>query len=142
RVGHLMSTPPEQPDVTRPGATPAPGVLPPEVEAELRRRQSGEPIAAPVAPWLQGPPSDSPQEPTTPAAETASASQPAKGDSLRRFGPIGVLLATLLKYLPLILKFGLVALKTGGTMLLSIWYYAFLFGWWFALGFVLCILVH
>jgi Zn-dependent protease len=53
-----------------------------------------------------------------------------------------VLLATLLKYLPLLLKFGLVALKTGGTMLLSIWFYAFRFGWWFALGFVLCILVH
>jgi Zn-dependent protease len=65
-----------------------------------------------------------------------------KSESLRRFGPIGVLLATLLKYLPFALKFGVIALKTGGTMLLSIGYYALLFGWQFAVGFVICILVH
>lgn len=33
-------------------------------------------------------------------------------------------------------------LKTGGTMLLSIGAYALIFGWWYAAGFVLLILVH
>src|SRR5262249_46500674 len=35
-----------------------------------------------------------------------------------------------------------VLLKTGGTMLLSIWAYAQAWGWQFALGFVLLIFVH
>ena len=38
-------------------------------------------------------------------------------------------------------KLGKVAL-TGGTMLLSVIAYAFVFGWWYAVGFVLLILVH
>jgi Zn-dependent protease len=42
----------------------------------------------------------------------------------------------------LILKFGLPVLKTGGTMLLAIGAYALLWGWKFALGFVLLIFVH
>lgn len=33
-------------------------------------------------------------------------------------------------------------LKVGGTMLLSIVVYAFVFGWWYAVGFVLLLLVH
>jgi Zn-dependent protease len=60
--------------------------------------------------------------------------------------PVAVLVATLfakfkfallavLKFLPLILK-------TGGTMLISVWAYALLWGWKFALGFVLLIFVH
>lgn len=137
-----MSTPSEQSDITQTGDSPAPRALPPEVEAELRRRQSDTAVPATQAPWLQPAPAAPQAEPAAPEAEAAPPSQPAKGDSLRRFGPVGVLLATLLKYLPLLLKFGLVALKTGGTMLLSIWVYAFRFGWWFAVGFVLCILVH
>jgi len=43
--------------------------------------------------------------------------------------------------LPL-LKFGLPILKTGGTMLLSMWVYAQMWGWWFAAGFVILIFVH
>ena len=39
------------------------------------------------------------------------------------------------------LKFGKVAL-TGGTMLLSMVVYSFVFGWWYAVGFVLLILFH
>ncbi|MGZ8383759.1 MAG: site-2 protease family protein [Nitrospira sp.] len=39
------------------------------------------------------------------------------------------------------LKFGKVAL-TGGTMLLSMVAYSFIFGWWYAVGFVLLILFH
>jgi Zn-dependent protease len=110
------------------------GPLPPEVEAELRRRQS----SAPAAPWL--PPHAEPSPEIAPPA--AKPPPPEKGESLRRFGPFGVLLATILKYVPFLLKFGLIALKTGGTMLLSIGFYASLYGWWFAVGFVLCILVH
>lgn len=51
------------------------------------------------------------------------------------FGKLKVLLWPLLKFLPVILK-------TGGTMMLSIWFYAMNWGWWFAAGFVLLIFVH
>jgi hypothetical protein len=40
------------------------------------------------------------------------------------------------------LKFLLIFLKTGGSMLLMIWLYAHQWGWPFAVGFVLLILVH
>ena len=43
--------------------------------------------------------------------------------------------------LPL-LKFFPIILKSGGTMLFSIWAYAIFFGWQFAVGFVLLIFVH
>src|SRR5579883_2417175 len=39
-------------------------------------------------------------------------------------------------------KFLLVFLKTGGTMLLSMWFYALVFGWRYAVGFVLLIFIH
>lgn len=39
------------------------------------------------------------------------------------------------KFLPLILK-------TGGTMILSIFVYAMMWGWWFAAGFVVLLFVH
>jgi Zn-dependent protease len=41
-----------------------------------------------------------------------------------------------------VLKFALPVLKTGGTMILSIWAYGMLWGWPFAVGFVLLIFVH
>src|SRR5205814_7127160 len=40
------------------------------------------------------------------------------------------------------LKFLPAFLKTGGTMLVTIWVYAMVWGFWFAVGFVLLILVH
>ncbi len=40
-----------------------------------------------------------------------------------------------LKFLPLLLK-------SGGTMLISIWAYALFYGWKFAVGFVLLMFVH
>ena len=121
-------------------AVPEPATLPPEVEAELRRRLSAEPPTAPAAPAL--PPAPHSPSPSVPAP--GARLHPGNADRLRRLGPIGVLLATLLKYLPLAAKFGLIALKTGGTMLLSMGVYAhiFGFGWPFAVVFVLCILVH
>src|SRR5213596_4019214 len=59
---------------------------------------------------------------------------------------VGVLIAKFfakLKFavLPL-LKFLPILLKSGGTMLLMIWVYMQLWGWQFALGFVLLLLVH
>lgn len=51
------------------------------------------------------------------------------------FAKIKFLVLPLLKFIPIILK-------SGGTMLLTIWVYATLWGWRFAVGFVLLIFVH
>ncbi|HVT72395.1 MAG TPA: site-2 protease family protein [Lacunisphaera sp.] len=51
------------------------------------------------------------------------------------FAKLKFLLLPALKFLPMILK-------TGGTMLLSIWFYALTWGWWYAAGFIGLILVH
>jgi Zn-dependent protease len=50
-------------------------------------------------------------------------------------GKLKFAILPLLKFLPTLLK-------TGGTMLLSIWAYAVFWGWKFAVGFVLLIFVH
>ena len=67
----------------------------------------------------------------------------------KTLGPLAVIGALLLKFaakvkfllLP-VLKFLPVILKTGGTMILSIGAYAMLWGWKYAVGFVLLIFVH
>lgn len=51
------------------------------------------------------------------------------------FAKLKVVLLPLLKFLP-------VLLKSGGTMLVMLWVYMQLWGWQFALGFVLLLLVH
>ena len=56
-------------------------------------------------------------------------------------GPVGVAVVIFFKYLAK-LKFLLPVLKTGGTMLLSIGAYAMLWGWRYAVGFVLLIFIH
>jgi len=56
---------------------------------------------------------------------------------LAKLKTVGTLLLTLLKFA----KLGKIAL-TAGTMLLSIWVYAQIFGTWFAVGVVLLIFVH
>lgn len=69
-------------------------------------------------------------------------SEPSFWEKIKKFfAPIGVALVVGFKYLAK-LKFLLPFLKTGGTMLLSIWAYAFFWGWQFAVGFVLLIFVH
>src|SRR5258708_35174319 len=79
--------------------------------------------------------------------------QPSKPSAWKRFikmlGQVGVALVFVakligkVKFLLLpIIKFGLPVLKTGGTMLLSIWFYTMTWGWKFAVGFVLLIFVH
>ena len=64
-------------------------------------------------------------------------------------GPIGIVLLLIIKFgaklkfliFP-ILKFFPMLLKTGGTMLISIWAYSLFWGWQFAVGFVILILLH
>src|SRR5947208_5333333 len=51
------------------------------------------------------------------------------------FAKLKFILLPLLKFLPILLK-------SGGTMLLMIWVYTQFWGWRFALGFVLLLLVH
>jgi Zn-dependent protease len=102
-------TPPNPPEPPR-------GSLPPEVEAELRRRSGAE---------------GSSQRRESPWAAR-----------LKAMGPLGAVLLVLLKYGGIAVKFLIPALKTGGTMLLSIIVYAQASGWPFAVGFVLSILVH
>jgi Zn-dependent protease len=85
-----------------------------------------------------------PQNPEPPSlrVEPPSAWQKFK----KALGPVGVAIAVLFGKLKLVLlpvlKFLPVLLKTGGTMVLSIWLYAMAWGWWFAAGFVGLIFVH
>src|SRR5437016_13768423 len=51
------------------------------------------------------------------------------------FAKLKFVLLPLLKFLPILLK-------SGGTMLLMIWIYTQMWGWQFALGFVLLLLIH
>src|SRR6266702_3165689 len=51
------------------------------------------------------------------------------------FAKLKFILLPALKFLPVILK-------TGGTMILTIWIYAMVWGFWFAVGFVVLIFVH
>jgi Zn-dependent protease len=128
----------ETTDRENPGTERAGRGLPPEVEAELRRRlQSQGGVAHGEEAALDGP--------VGTTEESRGPSQPGWQDRLKQLGPIGVFLAYLigkLKFLAIGMKFALPVLKTGGTMLLSMVYYAQLFGWWFAAGFVICILAH
>ncbi|HEX4085633.1 MAG TPA: site-2 protease family protein [Chthoniobacteraceae bacterium] len=58
------------------------------------------------------------------------------------FAPVLVALAAAGKFLLPALKFGWPMLKVGGTMLISMWFYAKFYGWPFALGFVVLIFIH
>ncbi|MFL6515113.1 MAG: site-2 protease family protein [Chthoniobacterales bacterium] len=67
----------------------------------------------------------------------------------KALGPVAVVLTVIAKFfaklkffvIPLV-KFLPVLLKTGGTMLITIGFYAAIWGWKFAVGFVLLIFVH
>jgi Zn-dependent protease len=87
----------------------------------------------------------SPYEPP-PLRIPGPAPQPSIGARLKKLlVPLGVVAVLLSKFkglLFVLLKFLPILLKTGGTMLLSIWVYATYYGWQFALGFVLLLLVH
>jgi Zn-dependent protease len=82
------------------------------------------------------PPIIAPQPPSSPPPP------PAFGEKLKKYlGPVGVVLFVVLKFLAKF-KFVLPFLKTGATMVLSIGAYAMVWGWQFAVGFVLLIFVH
>jgi len=73
--------------------------------------------------------------------------RPGVGGKIKKaLGPVGVVIVALfVKFkfaLLAVLKFLPILLKTGGTMILSVWVYAMFFGLWFAVGFVLLIFVH
>ena len=88
-----------------------------------------------------------------PASAPGAPALPPKPTAWQRLtkalGPVGVVLVMIANFfgkmkfflLP-VLKFGLPVLKTGGTMILSIWLYAMAWGWPFAVGFVVLIFVH
>lgn len=88
--------------------------------------------------------------PPVPPAASAPAPEPSGWRrTVKKLGPVGVVLlfvANLFGKLKFVLwpllKFGLPVLKTGGTMLVSVWFYAMTWGWWYAVGFVLLIFVH
>jgi Zn-dependent protease len=88
-------------------------------------------------------PESTPIEARTPASDTF-------GSRLKKaLGPLaaaGILIAKFfakLKFFILpALKFLPILLKSGGTMLLMIWIYTRIWGWQFAVGFVLLLLVH
>ncbi len=67
----------------------------------------------------------------------------------KALGPVAVVAVLIAKFFAKLkffllpaLKFLPIILKSGGTMLLMIWVYTQLWGWQFALGFVLLLLVH
>ena len=72
--------------------------------------------------------------------------QPGWGEKLKKLlipvGALALLLAKFKGFAVVLLKALPVLLKTGGTMLLSIWAYALAWGWQYAFGFVLLIFVH
>src|ERR1039458_2564098 len=97
---------------------------------------------------------ESPPPNTPPLLEPHYSEPPGSEPSLMQklkklFAPIGVGLLLVFKFaaklkfvfIPLA-KFFPILLKTGGTMLFSIWAYALAWGWMFAVGFVLLIFVH
>src|SRR5881296_2951294 len=67
----------------------------------------------------------------------------------KALGPVGVALVVILKFFAKLkfiilpaLKFLPLLLKSGGTMLLMIWVYTMMWGWKFAVGFVVLLLIH
>lgn len=99
---------------------------------------------------FQPPPPPSLPPPLEPHYSEPPGSEPTLGQKLKKlFGPIGVAFVLVLKFFAKLkflllpaLKFFPLVLKTGGTMLLSIWAYGMMWGWTFAVGFVLLIFVH
>jgi len=88
--------------------------------------------------------------PPPPPSSYGRPPEPSGWDGLKKLlAPVGIVALLLfkfgakLKFLALpILKFFPTILKTGGTMFITIWVYATIWGVWFAVGFVLLILVH
>src|SRR5205809_5088932 len=88
---------------------------------------------------------NSPQQQPLPPVVAPNPRDSGGGPRLKKaFVPLGILGVLLVKFKALLipaLKFFPVLLKTGGTMLLTIWVYAQTWGGWYALGFVVLIFV-
>jgi Zn-dependent protease len=90
------------------------------------------------------------QKPPAPAWEPAGAPQPGDGQASRRrrlLGPLGAAGLVIAKFAAklkalLVLLPKLKLLSTSGSMLVSIGAYSLIWGWRFAVGFVLLLLVH
>jgi len=84
----------------------------------------------------------SPQFPESPDVVVAPPPESTASKLKKMLAPLGVAGVLILKLLGKI-KFLLpVLLKTGGSMLLTVWLYATVWGWKFALGFVILIFLH
>src|ERR1700745_3159329 len=92
--------------------------------------------------------------PTYPESTPVEIRPPRTGDGLgsrlkKALGPVAVVFVVIAKFfaklkfilLPL-LKFLPIILKSGGTLPLTLWVYTQIWGWRFALGFVLLLFVH
>src|SRR5436190_4587807 len=88
--------------------------------------------------------------PLSPPPDWGRPAEPTAWQKLKKlFAPLAVVGVLFLKFfaklkffiLP-VLKFLPMILKTGGTMIVTIWVYAMIWGVWFAVGFVLLIFVH
>ena len=96
------------------------------------------------------PPPLQPNDPYEPSYGPPPGSEPTLGQRLKKLlGPLGIAFVMILKFgakikfliLPA-LKFFPLILKTGGTMILSVAAYAMMWGWMFAVGFVLLLFIH
>jgi Zn-dependent protease len=89
-------------------------------------------------------------QPETVPSDATHPSQQSWSSRLKKaLGPLGVVVVLIAKFFAKLkffilpaLKFLPILLKSGGTMLISIWAYALFFGWRFAVGFVLLMFVH
>jgi Zn-dependent protease len=89
------------------------------------------------------------QPETVPSDATHPSRRPWQARVKKALGPIGVVFVVIAKFLAKLkfiilpaLKFLPLLLKSGGTMLLMIWVYTMMWGWKFAVGFVVLLLVH
>jgi Zn-dependent protease len=83
--------------------------------------------------------------PTAPPSGNGSGGSGGNNRMKKAAGPLAAVVALLAKFkvaLIALVKFLPLLLKTGGTMFLMIWIYAKIWGWWFALGFVVLLLIH
>ncbi|HEY5955521.1 MAG TPA: site-2 protease family protein, partial [Polyangiaceae bacterium] len=86
---------------------------------------------------------DSTERATLPPVRQPETSGGSVIQELKRYlAPLGAVAVLLVKFLGPALKFLPIILKTGGSMLITVAFYALTWGIWYAVGFVLLILVH
>lgn len=114
-------------------------LLPPgSKQAEQVRGRLERAVAAMQAAPAERPAEDQPAKPAGKGPPKWLAGLGAGGLLLWKFKFVLVFLATKAKFL----LFGVTKWQTALSMLVALWAYWLVFGWWFALGFVLIIYVH